>query len=581
MRVGFHWLTAPDRDRLGRARHARSSTGQRRPRHDICRATLRGPDELFEQRLGAAVDVGGTELGHVRILSAVIDGDGAFVAGSFVGLDDCDLWACDGGLTSYSEVGDVISAGLETDGGCSAGSSFTATWNPGNLYTGSYTFIDCAGTTSGSLFAATSMGTSSFEVRQVLAARIAVADALEAGVPLTAPVAGVTAGYLNYGKDELALRAELNAELASYSGIEVDLERIRDVFTRVHPRALPDLVEPFGMRLVERRTGTPTSADGASVTYLDTGARPIIDDLGAIGTDAGVWKITGNQVPGLDLPFASTAPPGGTRLVAPTPAGPVWISLGPYGAHFGPLTGDPSGEAKANFVGFIAEDDSDMEELVGDGDGIRDPGEIWGFPIGGDLTGDAVRLRRPPYIAPADGVVWRVLYEFGPSPIHFDHESQWKVEIQLPGRVRYALGHVGRIAGPLRDLVLAATGIDTDTFTGPVGTDLLAGHDPIPVAAGSELALPQILAGEVPGFPGYWVGEGSFLEWPWVQIEFQVPFSLAPEFGGDFCVFRFFTGDRQAELQAVMDADMLDPESQRYRDREFYERWHWTAQGSL
>ena len=119
----------------------------------------------------------------------------------------------------------------------------------------------------------------------------------------------------------------------------------------------------------------------------------------------------------------------------------MWVSIGPYGGHFGPLTGDPSGEAKANFVGFLAEDDGDMEELVGDGDGIREPGEVWGFPVGGDLTGDAVRLRRPPFIAPADGAGEHTCAtRRAPSPIHFDNEPQWKIELWLPGQVRYAIG---------------------------------------------------------------------------------------------------------------------------------------------
>jgi len=540
--------------------------------------------ELFEQQLAAAVDTGGPEPEHVRLLSVVLDGDGAFVAGGFVGQDDCGLWGCDGGVTSFSEVGDVLTVGLETDGGCSSGSSFTVTWDPGGLYIGTYSFTDCGGTASGDLLAATTMGTTSSEVREVLAARFATADALENGVPLTIPLDSVSPAYLNFGKDEPALRAELNAEMTRYTAIQVDLERVREVFTRSHPRALPDLLEPFGVKVDERRTGVPSVGGVDPVTYLDTGARPIIDDFALLALEPGGWKIVGNQAAALDLPFVSTVPPGGARLEAPTAAGqPVYVSIGPYGGHFGPLTGDPSGEAKANFVGFLAEDDGDMEELEGDGDGIREPGEIWGFPIGGDPTGDAVRLRRPAFIAPADGSVWTVTFEEGPSSIHFENESHWKIDLELPGRVRYAMGHIGRIGPALRDLVLAATGTDTDTFTGPPGTDLLAGHDPIPVVTGTELALPQILADPVPGHPGYWVGGGGFLEWPWAQIEFQAPFGLSEDrdLGSDYCVFRFFSGSRRSELQAVMDADMLDLNSQRYRDRLFYERWHWTAQGGL
>lgn len=537
--------------------------------------------ELLEQQLGAAVLGGQPDPEHVVWLSAVLDEEGAFVAGGWVGAEDCGLWACDGGLTSYSESGDVLTVGLETDGGCSAGSSFTATWTPDGVYDGTYSFTDCGGTTTGDLIAATSMGTTSAEAHEVLAARISVADALEAGVPLSAPPAGVSPTYLNFGLDEPALRAALNDEMARYDPIQVDLERVRRISTRVHPRALPDLVEAYGVKLAERRTGTPVALGGLPVTYYDTRARPVIDDLALVTLTPAGWILAGNQAPGLDLPFASNVPIGGTRLEAPSPGGTVWISLGPYGAHFGPLTGDPSGEAKANFVGFLAEDDSDLEELVGDGDGVREPGETWGFPVGGDPTGNAVRLRRPPFVAPLTGAVTSVLYEQGPSPFHFDHEPQWKVELELPGGVRYAMGHVGVIAPPLRALVLAATGIDTDTFAGPPGTELLEGHAPLPVAADTVLALPQLLADPVPGFDGYFVGGGSFLEWPWAQIEFQVRFSLGDDVGADFCVYRFFTADRRAELQSVMDADMLDLDSQRYRDRPFYERWHWTAQGSV
>jgi hypothetical protein len=538
--------------------------------------------DLFEQILAAAVDVAG-EPGHLQMLSVVQDDDGTLVAGSFVGQEDCELWGCEGGVTSITESGDTLTVGLEADDGCSDGSSFSVEWDPSGIYTGDYSFTDCDGTTTGSMIAAFAMGTTSSDVRDVLELRVSVADALEDGVEILSPLPAVSPGYLNFGRDEAALRDQLNTDIANFQDIQVDLERARDIFTRVHPRTFPGLLLAIGLTIDERRTGTPTGGIDP-VTYLDTGARPVIDELAEMALEPDGWRIVGNQAPALDLPFVSTVASDGARLEAPTGSGlPVYVSLGPYGAHFGPLTGDPSGEAKANFVGFLAEDDGDMEELDGDFDGVREPGEVWGFPIGGDLTGDAVRMRRPPYIAPAAGSVSYVRYEEGPSPIHFDHEPQWKIEIDLPGGVRYAIGHIGRIAAPLRDLVMAATGLDSDTFAGPPGTDLLAGHDPIPVTAGTELALPQILAAPVPGFPGYWVGEGSFLEWPWAQIEFQVPYHLrgSDGLGGDFCVYRFYSDSRRAQLQGVMETDMLDPESQRYRDRHFYERWQFTAQGGL
>jgi len=540
--------------------------------------------ELYEQQFVAAQDTGGPEPEHVTYMSVVLDEEDTLVAGGFVGEDDCGLWACDGGVTSFSESGDTLTFGLETDGGCSAGSGFTADWDPGGLYIGTFSFTDCSGTNVGNLLAAFGMGTTSQAAREALGGRVEIADALEDAIPLTEPLAGLSPTFLNFGKDEPALRAELNSEMSLYNGIEVDLRRARELRTSSHPRTFADLLQPIGMTIDEIRSGIPTTGGPTPVRYRDTVSRPIIDDFALLGQEVGVWRIVGNQTQALDLPFAYTIPSGGSRLEAATAGGsPNYVSLGPYGAHFGPLTGDPSGEAKANFVGFMVEDDSEMEELIGNGNGIREPGETWGYPLGGDLTGDRVRLRRPVYIAPLDGEVRRVVYVEDPTGVYFDDEPHWNVLLGFAGGMRIALGHLGGIAPALRALVLAETSVDTDTFAGPPGTDLLDGHAAIPVAPGTEIAFPQILADPVPGFPGYYVGGGSFLEYPWAQIEFQAPFSLGEgnDLSADFCVYRFLDGSRRGELQTVMDSDMLDLDSLRYRDRHFTERWQWTAQGSL
>lgn len=191
------------------------------------------------------------------------------------------------------------------------------------------------------------------------------------------------------------------------------------------------------------------SRGGASnrSTYRDTGTRPLIGEFESLGLVEGKWKLAGNQAPGLDLPFEYSIPPGGSRLEAPTADGhPGYISLGPYGAHFLPSTGDPAGEAKANLTGFLVKDDSEMEELVGNGNGVRDPGETWGYPIGGDLSGDRVRLRRPVFTAPGAAVVGKVIYNKGPTGVYFDDEPHWIVLVGFEGDVRMSFGHVGKTA---------------------------------------------------------------------------------------------------------------------------------------
>ena len=548
-------------------------------------ALVRAACELVEQQLVAAEFTGDPEPQHLRWLAVVRDAGGAFVSGSFVGETDCALWACDGGLTSFTEAGDALLVGLEPDGGCSAGSSFSATWDAGSgLYVGSYSFHDCLGTTSGSLGAAFGMGTSGTAVRELLAGRAAIADGLESGVPFAVPLPGVSPAFLNFGRDEPGLRAELNDEVLRYTAIEVELGRCRELATTVHPRALPDLVRPFGLKVDEHRSGLPAGDDPPRVVYLDSATRPLLDDLKRVGFESGRWKFTGNQIPGIDLPWSYSVPPGGSRLLAPTADGnPVYVALGPFGAHFQPVTGHPYGAARTNSVGFLVAGDTDMEELEGDGDGIREPGEVWGYPIGVDPTGERVRRRRPVYVAPLAGEIHAVVYRAGPTGVYFDDEPHWTVDLVMGGELQFSLGHVGRIAPELRALVLAATGIDTDSFAGPPGTDLLAGHLPLPIGAGVGLALPQIFADPVPGHPGYFVGGGSFSEYPWAQMEFDVPLTLGEggALSGQFCVYRFMPRSRRLELRAVMEADMLDPDSLRYRDRFFTRRWQWTAEGAL
>lgn len=128
-----------------------------------------------------------------------------------------------------------------------------------------------------------------------------------------------------------------------------------------------------------------------------------------------------------------------------------------------------------------------------------------------------MRLRRPVFTAPRAGVVGKVIYNKGPTGAYFDDEPHWIVLVGFSDKLRISFGHVGEIATELRNLVLTATGVDTDTFNGSPGTNLLDGYEPIPVAAGTELVYPQVFAESVPGFPGYYWGGGSFLDYPWPQ----------------------------------------------------------------
>lgn len=551
---------------------------------------VRWPDRVEERRW---VVVDPTGAGRAAHLAAAMTPAGELLSGGFSATSSSPacLWACDGGLTWFSEVGDTVSFGLETDGGCSAGSAGSATFDPASgLWVGSATFTDCSGTTTGPIIAAPTTAARSDEAAQVLAAVAGVADQLEAGTAFTAPHPSFAADFLHEGRDLATTLADLDAELAAWDDIEVGLARVRRISTVEVSGGPPELHRPLGVELEESRSGLPVGG-GPRELYLDPAANPFDDvyanPLAVAGPTPDGWRLVGDHQPAFDLPFvAGPVGPGDTTLTVATAGGPVYVALGPYGSHFEPLTGHAFGDGKPNLVGFFVADDSGLAELIGDGigndDGACDPGEACAY--WGGLDGSLVRNRIPTYVAPHAGEITALTLEEGPAGVYFDDVPKWELRVRFPSQVEYRLGHVGAIAPAVADAVAAETGCDPRTWdtcggVGP-GTDLLADAAPIPVAAGAALCQPQVLADPVPGYPGYFVGGGTFLDYPWAQMEFftDLPVDLGTDEG---CPFLALPRARAAELRGVMERDMLDPESLRYRDRSFTERWEWTAEAVL
>jgi hypothetical protein len=272
-----------------------------------------------------------------------------------------------------------------------------------------------------------------------------------------------------------------------------------------------------------------------------------------------------------DLPFAYTV--GSKALHVSTSGGTVYVHLGAYGAHFMPHTGHASGDLKSNLAGFLAPDLASLTELAGDGDGVCESGETCGFP--GGTNNDNIRSRIPVYAAPMAASVRRVTMNALPGSGYFDGVPHWEIELVLNPRFGLRFGHLGRIAPSLRDKILAATGINTDTYAGPLGHVLNGGA--IPVAAGEALAHPQVFAIPVAGFPGYYRGGGTFPAIPWAQMEFTV---LDHAESADVCVYELLDPARKAAVQLAMDADMADTASPRW-GAFWPRRWTWAAQGVL
>ncbi len=526
-------------------------------------------------------------------LAVVLRANGEFVTGGYAAAEMAGcLWDCDGGISSFSQAGPAVTFGLETEGGCSAGSTATlssASVHPETgLWLGSTTFTDCAGTVSGPILGGPSTATRSDDAAEVLAAVAGVADQLQAGSPFAAPHPSFADNFFHEGRNLAATLAALNAEIAAWDNIEVRLSRVRRISTLALSGVPPILFRPHGIEAEESRSGVPIGG-GARVLYLDPARNPFDDihdnPLSVADLTPSGWRLGGDHQTAFDLPLL-TQPvgPADTTLHVSTPGGTVYVSLGPYGSHFSPLTGHVYGDGKPNLAGFLIAGESELAELIGDGsgddDGICETGEACAY--WGGLDGSLVRGRVPTFVASHDAKIESIVFHSAPTGVYFDNPPQWLISMRSPANVESALDHVGGFSAGLADAVAVATGCDPRNWIScglSPGDDLLSGLPPILVSAGSTLAQPQVFATAVAGYPGYYVGGGTFLEFPWAQIEFRshVPNELKAE----ACPYLLYSDARRAELRGVMERDMLDPASLRYRNRSIQPRWKWATEATL
>ena len=556
----------------------------------------RNPGELIERRfILADIDPDFGEP-HFVSLAVVLDDEDQLVAGSWSGSEQKKPLARDGGVTSLAITPDTITIGWNVDGGCSAGSQLEANFQPSLfLYFGTFTLIDCEGTQTGDFIGGFVDGTSSSDIASVLAQISAVADQIESGAPFSPPHSSFDADYLHEGTDLAGLFTSLNDEMTDWVNIDMDVLDISRIATRDQPNESFDISRPHGVDFHQVRSGEPTGG-GPREEYLDTRSDELSSvtqsQLNLFALDSGVWKINGNQQQAFDLPWTSAEiQVGDRRLEVATSGDPIRVALGGYGGHFSPVGSHANGDRKANYAGFLPVDDSEMAELAGDGigddDGACSVAELaaGGCAYWAELDGSLVRQRIPWYHAPQNGVVHKMgLVSGSASSDYFDEVPHWQISLAFESGIKMELGHSGRIADGLADAVFAASGCDPRDLeacigVGP-GSDLLQGVPAIPISAGDPVAQPQVFADSVPGYDGYRFGGGGFPEYPWAQMEFNVSTVV----GGariSTCVFALIDSERLAAYRSVMEADMADSYSQRYRPRHEFPVWAWMAEATL
>lgn len=268
-----------------------------------------------------------------------------------------------------------------------------------------------------------------------------------------------------------------------------------------------------------------------------------------------------------DIPFQYALTPG--YLAIQTPGGVLKTLIGPWGAHTQPHTGHAEGDAKANWSGLFATRYDELTELAGDGDGICQKGEVCGLPA------SAIDARIPQYVAPDDNLkIWSARVEgIVTAGDTYGSVLQWRIESSLCN-YHYAFGHVGKVAGDLRNKMVAAGYVDPWTIAGI--TDNLITGDAIFLNNGESIGVPQIIAKEIAGHAGYYMGGGAFLQSPWAQIEFVGHRVYIEPF------YAWLPIALQDQLRSILYADAFNPDSFRY-DHPFLrdQDWLWRAEVTL
>lgn len=241
-------------------------------------------------------------------------------------------------------------------------------------------------------------------------------------------------------------------------------------------------------------------------------------------------------------------------------------TIGPWGAHTPPYSGDPDGGSKSNWIGLYA---VTLDDLQIDGGGACSQAE---FDAGNCGVPENTLMDRVPYYVvpesePAFHITKVTLSRHGVEPEYFGSDQDWLVEgTGCDGRV-YSIGHLGGLSEDLRVALMAAGYTDPDTVTEP-GVNLVTG-EPVVLNPGVPLAWPQIIGIEnTNSSENLYTGAWSVTPSPHAQIEFHTRTSVQNE-----PIFLWLPEDEAADLERWMLEDIHNPDSFQYQSS--WPAWDW------
>lgn len=293
---------------------------------------------------------------------SLLTNNGTFSVGSFSSTIDCSLFACSGGVTSFSEKDDgsgtiKLVLGLESKGDCAGAATIHGTWDPTmNVYKDttidyakSGTQSNCVVSVSGKPLTLGVRGirTTSADVAKVLGSFARVADDLQARANFlnyltNPPYPPVSSMYLHYGQNHDALVSSFWTLSQAWPSLTVTFNRFRNLSTVADSTIFPAYEEYLNtVSFHDYRVGY---IGGASQVFLDTDQTPEgspYSDLVYLHAESGNIVFYGNQESTLDFTDILEKLPFAFDEMSPKP-----VNLWPYGIHGG---GDPTGHTGIDF----------------------------------------------------------------------------------------------------------------------------------------------------------------------------------------------------------------------------------------
>lgn len=253
---------------------------------------------------------------------------GAFFGAGFSGMDNCDFLACGGTIDSWAVTGSSHLIETSSGGSCTSATTLSGTLDPSSkILSGTFTTIDCAGSSSGTFMGGKRGLTNSAHMEEVVVLVADLCDAFEAESP-TAIDAFHTA-FLHDGMTRADFSAEFASWYASYHSLEATAILSR-IITLDDGEVVAFLSAPDRLDWTIILTGIPNSG-GPRETILDYTPEPFDDPVHYLGMEAGQRVFVGNNE---STPFFMDMP------IALGDGDLVTFGLWPYGVHEG---GHPEG----------------------------------------------------------------------------------------------------------------------------------------------------------------------------------------------------------------------------------------------